>query len=150
MCDLVSFHHNCSFNLHVPFRIERPLNIYGSYGKSIKGEFKSGLVDTLRDLFLDKYIDHVTRGIPVKATILFCKKGDDLADLNNFLCDACPELASDPSCPWVVNLYGVGPVTAKSIRERKGEISLYLTTPVMLMGINCPNIEVVIMVRPFS
>ena len=50
----------------------------------------------------------------------------------------------------MVNLYGVGPVTAKSIRERKGEISLYLTTPVMLMGINCPNIEVVIMVRPFS
>ena len=82
---------------------------------------------------------------------MFCKKEDDLADLNDFLCDALPDLASDPSsCPWVVNFSGVGPATAQSIRDRKGEISLYLTTPVMLMGINCPDIQVVIMVRPFS
>ena len=112
---------------------------------------KPGFLDTLRSIVLDQYIELVRSGNPVKAIMIFLKKEEDLADINDFLCEACPELASDPStCPWVVNFSGVGPATAKSIRERSGEISLYLTTSVMLMGINLQNIEVVIMVRPFS
>ena len=82
---------------------------------------------------------------------LFFKKEDDIADVNDYLCEALPDVSSDPSsCPWVVNFSGVGPVTTKSISNRKADISLYLTTAVMLMGLDLDDIEIIGMVRPFS
>ena len=96
-------------------------------------------------------MDHLRKGIPVKKAILFFKKEEDIADINDFLCEELPELARDPStCPWVVNFSSVGPATAKSIREREGEISLYLSTAVMMMGVDLKDIQIIGMVRPFS
>ena len=87
----------------------------------------------------------------MKRALWFFKKEEDLADVNDYLCDVLPEFAADPStCPWVVNFSAVGPVTARSIRERKKEISLYLTTAVMMMGIDLDDIQIIGMVRPFS
>ena len=132
-------------------RIERPPSIYGTYGKTVGDVFKPGTLQVLKTCYLDKYVEDVKMGLETKRAIWFFKKEEDIADVNDFLCEALPELASDPStCPWVVNFSGVGPVTAKSIRERSGEISLYLTTAVMMMGINLENIQIVGMVRPFS
>jgi hypothetical protein len=133
------------------YRIERPPNIYGSYGKTVGGDFKPGLIQVLRASYLDKYVDNIRRGVAVKRAVWFFKREEDIADVNDFLCDVLPEFASDPStCPWVVNFSAVGPATAKSIRDRGGEISLYLTTAVMMMGIDLENIQVIGMVRPFS
>ena len=50
----------------------------------------------------------------------------------------------------MVNFSGIGPMTTKSIGDRRGEISLYLTTAVMLMGLDLDDIEIVGMIRPFS
>ena len=130
------------------FRIERPPNINGSYGKSVKEVLKPGLIHVLRSIFLDKYIDHTKRGIPVKKAIWLFRKEEDIADVNDYLCEALPDFASDPStCPWVLNFSAVGPATAKSIRDRRDEISLYLTTSVMLLGIDCQDIEIIGMIR---
>ena len=41
-------------------------------------------------------------------------------------------------------------MTTNSISERKGVISLYLTTAVMLMGLDLDDIELIGMIRPFS
>ena len=132
-------------------RVERPASIYGSYGKTVKGVFKSGLVHVLRETFFDKYVEHIRSGTPVKKSIWFFKKEEDIADINDYLCECLPDCSADPeTCPWVVNFSSVGPATALSIRNREGEISLYLTTAVMLMGINLQNIQIIGMVRPFG
>ena len=136
---------------HKYIRLERPPNMYGSYGVDVKGIEKPGLIQMLRNCILDKFVEHIEAGIPPKKAIVFFKKEDDIADVNDYLCNALPEVSKDPSsCPWVVNFSGVGPATAKSISDRKEEISLYLTTSVMLMGLDLKDIEIVGMVRPFS
>ena len=133
------------------FRFERPANLYGSYGKEVDGIIKPGTVQILRACHLDKFIECIRNGTPVKRAIFFFKREEDSADVNDFLCEELPEFASDPAtCPWVMNFSAVGPATAKNIRDRGSEISLYLTTSVMMMGINLENIQVVGMVRPFS
>ena len=125
--------------------------MYSTYGRTVGEDFKPGLIEVLRASYLDKFVDKIRRGEAVKRAVWFFKREEDIADINDFLCDVLPEHGSDPSsCPWVVNFSGVGPATAKSIRERGEEISLYLTTSVMLMGINLANVQVIGMVRPFS
>ena len=117
----------------------------------MKGVHKPGLVQFVQEIFLDKYVDCIKNNLPVKHAIMLFKKEDDISDVNDLLCELLPDQAVDPSsCPWVVNHSSIGPVTAQSIRSRSGEISLYLTTSVMLMGLDCPDIDLVIMVRPFS
>ena len=87
----------------------------------------------------------------MKKAIWFFKKEEDIADVNDHLCECLPELAEDPeTCPWVINFSSIGPATALSIRNREGEITLYLTTAVMLMGIDVKDIHIIGMVRPFS
>ena len=100
---------------------------------------------------MDKYVECIKNNLPVKHAIFLFKKEDDISDVIDLLCELLPDLAEDPStCPWVVNHSSIGPATAQSIRSRSGEISLYLSTAVMLMGIDCQKIDLVIMVRPFS
>ena len=94
----------------------------------------------MRELYLDSFVDGVRNGTAVKKAIWFFKKEEDIADANDYLCECLPQLADDPeSCPWVVNFSFIGPATALSIRNREGEITLYLTTAVMLMGIDLKN-----------
>ena len=117
----------------------------------MKAVYKPGLVQFLQEIFLDKFMHCIRNNLPVKHAILLFKKEDDIADVNDLLCELLPEQAMDPSsCPWVVNHSSIGPITAQSIRSRSGEISLFLSTSVMLMGLDCPNIDLVIMVRPYS
>ena len=141
---------NLNFSLLL-IRVERPPNIYSSYGRTVDGELKPGLIQVLKACFLDKYVDQTRRGIAVKKAIWFFKKEEDIADVNDFLCNELPEVSSDPSsCPWVINFSAVGPATAKSIASRKGEITLYLTTAVMMMGLDLEDIKIIGMIRPFS
>ena len=133
-------------------RLERPANVQGSYGKTVaSGEMKPGLIQVLRSCYLDRFVRDTREGIPVKKAVWFFRKEEDIADVNDYLCEVLPEWGRNPAkCPWVVNFSAVGQATAKSIRERTGEITLYLTTAVMIMGVNLENIQIVGMVRPFS
>ena len=54
--------------------------------------------------------------------------------------------------PWLVNNSSVGKLT-KLENQRNiddGHIKLYVTTSVMLCGIDLPRVDVIILVRPFS
>ena len=53
-------------------------------------------------------------------------------------------------CPFVMNHSGIGPITAESYRHRRETINLYLTTSVMLLGLDLSDISIVGMVRPFN
>ena len=125
-------------------KIQRPANIYGSFGVEKKNVHHPGLIQTLKVIFLDKYIDHAKRGIKFKKTILFGRKLEDLLDINDYLCNECPELAANPNtCPFVLYHASTGPITTKSFQERRDEINLYLTNSVMLMGIGKWNLKIV-------
>ena len=133
------------------FRLQRPPSCYGTYGKEVKGVEKPGLVQVLQDVYLDEYVACLKDKRAVKHALFMFKNEDDLVDANDFLCEMLPEMAEDPSCcPWVMNHSSIGPATAESIRNRSGDISLYLSTAVMLMGIDCSSIDLIVMVRPFS
>ena len=52
--------------------------------------------------------------------------------------------------PFVMNHSGLGPITSKNIIDRKNDITLFLSTSKMLMGIDIESIDVVVFVRVLS
>ena len=129
-------------------RVERPPNINGSYGSENEGEIKPGLIHTMNQLFLDIYVDKVKKGEQVKVSIWVFKKEDDIADAYDSLCERLPDQSADPrTCPFVMNHSGIGPITAESYRQRRGEITLYLSTSVMLLGLDLSDVDIIGMVR---
>ena len=81
-------------------KIERPPNMNGSYGRTVDGVQKPGLVDILRECYLDNFVTSIKAGLKPKKAILFFKKEEDIADVNDFLCDVLPEVSASPSsCP---------------------------------------------------
>ena len=133
-------------------RVQRPPNIYGSFGcETSAGGFQPGLVDLLNKLHLDNYVKKVTSGEPVKKSIWFFRNEDDIADVYDALCKRLPEQSNDPlTCPFVMNHSNIGPVTAESYRRRKDQINLYLSTSVMLLGLDLSNIDIIGIVRPLN
>jgi len=133
-------------------RVQRPPNIYGSFGSdNAAGEMQPGLIDTVNKLYLNKYVENIKNRENVKKAIMLFRNEDDIADIFDDLCERLPEQAADPStCPFVMNHSNIGPITAENYRQRKGDISLYLSTSVMLLGLDLNNIDIVIMVRPMN
>ena len=132
-------------------KVRRPPNVNGSFGWEEDGKTKHGLIHTLDRIVLDKYVDCVKQGKKPKKTIIFFRKEDDIANIYDYLCERLPDEAAHPqTTPWVQNHSGIGPVTAESIRQRRDSISLYLTTSVMLLGLDFDDVDIVVMVRPFN
>ena len=52
--------------------------------------------------------------------------------------------------PFVMNHSSLLPTTEKVLTDRAREISLYLSSNKMLMGIDLPDIDVVIFLRPYN
>ena len=52
--------------------------------------------------------------------------------------------------PFVMNHSGCGKATTQNILERRNDISLYVATTKMLLGIDLANIQIVIFVRPLN
>ena len=65
------------------------------------------------------------------------------------------DIAKSPNtCPWVANSSASGKITAEMIRARacdeQSPIHLYITTSVMLFGLNIKNVSIVILLSPFN
>ena len=52
--------------------------------------------------------------------------------------------------PFVMNHSSLLPPTEKVLSDRADEISLYLSSNKMLMGIDLPEIDIVIFLRPYN
>jgi hypothetical protein len=137
---------------HNYVRVQRPANIHGTFGsESMDGMVKPGLMQLMNRLFFDKYVEKMLNGEHVKKSIWICRNEDDICDLYDGLCERLPELAADPErCPFIMNHSSVGPITAESIRKRRYQINLYITTSVMLLGLDFPDVDIVGMVRPLN
>ena len=137
---------------HNYIKVVRPPNIYSTFGsENMDGSFKPGLMQLMNKLFFDKYVEKMLNGETVKKSIWICRNEDDICDLYDGLCEKLPDLASQPlKCPFVTNHSGVGPITAESIRNRRSEINLYITTSVMLLGLDFSDIDIIGMIRPLN
>ena len=133
-------------------KVERPPSCNGSFGtESIDGDCKPGLIHLMNIIFFDMYVEKIKNGELVKTSIWICRNENDICDLYDGLSERLPDQAADPhTCPFVMNHSGIGPITAESIRQRRGEINLYLTTSVMLLGIDFSDVDIVGMVRPLN
>ena len=67
----------------------------------------------------------------------------------NFLQEALPSYRNVADAPFVMQSSSVGPVTQSRI-EQRSDISLYISTSKMLMGVDIPGISVVIFLRPLN
>ena len=132
-------------------RIERPPTIRGVSGtEEYGGKLKPGLIQLLKRVFFDKYAENIKLGLPVKKSLWLCRNASDVADLYNELCEMLPDQAANPStCPYVMNHSAIGPITAKTIHSRS-DISLFLSTLVMLLGLDLDDIDIIVMFRPFN
>ena len=93
-------------------------------------------------LFLDYYVEKIRKGESVKKSIWLFRNENDIADIYDALCERLPGQSEDPlRCPFVMNHRG--PITAESYRQRRGEISLYLSTSVMLLGLDFSDVAII-------
>ena len=96
-------------------------------------------------------MEKIKNGEPVKKSIWLFRKEDDIADVYDELCERLPKQSENPlTCPFVMNHSNIGPITSESYRQRRGEISLYLSTSVMLLGLDFSDVDIIGMVRPFN
>ena len=114
-------------------------------------------MDVLWKIYLKIFVESLLSGTTPKKAIIYVKKLEHLADINEFLLEKLGHLdiVRDPDrVPWVINWTNAGNVTIQKIRERSsrpdGGIYLYITTTVMLLGLNLKDIEIVILFSPFN
>ena len=133
-------------------RVERPSNLVPVSGvEEVDGTVKPGLLHRLESLYLKTYVSNIKLGLPVKKALFLCRNTNDVVDLYDEICEKLPDQAADPfTCPFVMNHSSIGPITAEHIRNRRSDISLYLATSVMLLGLDLDDIDIVVMIRPFN
>ena len=136
---------------HKYVTVKRPPNNCDPEGKLDKfGIEKPGLLQLLRRIYLTKYIESLRQNLPIKKCLILFRTERQMVDVLEFVQEELPEFDDSASCPFVMNHGGLGPVTTQNIISRKNEISLFLSTSKMLMGIDLEQISVVIFVRPLN
>ena len=132
--------------------VRRPANNFGLDGTvTSKGEKKPGLMDLLLRACLRQHLEDLERGKKPKKCLIFCRGNgvlgaiySRLMELTNYKYKDCRD------SPIVMNHSSLLPPTEKVLADRSSEISLYLTTNKMLLGIDLAEIDLVIFLRPYN
>ena len=105
---------------------------------------------------MKQFICDIKEGRKPKKATLYVKKYSDLDELDDFLTSELGHLKivkNPKTCPWVVNSSATGKNTAEKIRQRTKEVDssifLYITTSVMLFGLDIKDVSIVILFSPF-
>ena len=132
--------------------IRRPSNNYGLEGTVNKDGIKNpGLLDLLDRVFLSHYVNDLMEGREPKKCIIFCRGNGVLGAIYSHLMIRTQGKFKDcRDSPFVMNHSCLLPPTEKVLAERSSEISLYLSSNKMLLGIDLPRIDVVIFLRPYN
>lgn len=114
-----------------------------------KGIFQPGLLQLLRllvlDEFLAKYKAGDLKGFP--TTIVFFRNSDDMAKCNSFLIDMTGQRTYDTT-PFAMNHSSLSSTDDTVIHSRRDKYKLFLSTNRMLLGVDLPGVQHVVMVRP--
>jgi superfamily II DNA helicase RecQ len=134
---------------HLFASVKRPEHGFGSYADGPN-------MEDMTNLMLEPWIEEVRQGLTPKRSLVFCKNVDDcgpiseelnaqLTDEEKTSADIMESVEENP--PWVINWSEVGNVT-KNVIGKKDNISMWITTCLMEMGLDIDDVQVVIMVRP--
>ena len=135
---------------HKFVKIARASDNYGFEGYlDQKSIFHPGLLSQLRVLVIDEYVRCILKGEEPKHTILFFRTENQLIQLINYLREVLG-VSNARSAPFVSLVASTPPVTEMVVNARKGNISLYLTTQKMLMGVNIPKPDICIFIKPMN
>ena len=127
---------------HLYVNLKRPPSRSGFYGKNSYtfSEPKIGLVHILWRLYLQFFVSDIKEGSVPKKAIIYVKRLEDLAELDDFLNSQLghlPIAQSPNTCPWVINYSECGTVTSKQIMMRSTDetspIFLYVTTSFIIL-----------------
>ena len=138
---------------HIKFSmVRRPSNNFGLDGTtSERGGKNPGLMDLLDRVFLGKYLEDLQKKKEPKKCIIFCRGNGVLGAIYARLMELTKYQFKDcRDCPFVMNHSSLLPPTEKVLAERSADISLYLSSNKMLLGIDLAKIDVIIFLRPYN
>ena len=115
------------------------------------GKKNPGLFALLDRIYLEQYVKDLENGVEPKRAIIFCRGNGLLGAIYTHVMDMTGHKFKDcRDAPFVMSHSSLLPPTEKVIAERVNEISLYLSSNKMLMGIDLPQIDIVIFARPYN
>ena len=138
---------------HIKFSIiRRPSNNFGLEGTINKNGVRNpGLFDLLDRVYIDHYINDIKHGVQPKKAIIFCRGNGVLGSIYSHLMELTKNQYKDcRDAPFVMNHSSLLPPTEKVLQERVSEISLYLSSNKMLLGVDLPEIDIIIFLRPYN
>ena len=138
---------------HKVVLIRRPSSQVPLLGSiSPQGTFQPGLLHLLRVLILDKFVSCVRKGRPFedfKKTMLFFHSSETMVQVNVWLmAQTGYRLYSDS--PFAMYHSSLSSSDEAVLQRRRRDILLHLTTSKLLLGVNLPGVNLVVMVRPPS
>ena len=109
-----------------------------------------GMLHPLSDIYIEQFCHDVIAGTEPKTAMIFSNNKSDLVNIQNYLYDRLGDMGSRK--PWTLITAKTGEVTKLQMRQNsvKGEIRLYLCTSVLLMGVDIPRVDIVILCRPMA
>ena len=138
---------------HIKFSIlRRPSNNYGLDGYVTKdGKFQPGLMDLLLRVYLQFYLNDLEAGFKPKKAIIFCRGNGIMGEIYSRIMELTKYRFKDcRDAPFVMNHSSLLPPTEKVLADRSEDISLYLSSNKMLMGIDLTEIDIIIFLRPYN
>ena len=138
---------------HIKISIIRsPPTNYGLDGTvTKKGVRNPGLLDLLDRILLRKYVEDLKAGAEPKKAIIFCRGNGLLGSIYSHLMNLTEHSYKDcRDAPFVMNHSSLLPPTEKVIADRASDISLYLSSNKMLLGIDLPKIDIIIFIKPYN
>ena len=138
---------------HIKYSIvKRPSNNFGLNGVvNESGKRSPGLMDLLLRVYLRQYLSDLETGKSPKKCIIFCRGNAVLGAIYGCLMELTGfKYSNCRDAPFVMNHSSLLPITEKVISGRAGDISLYITSNKMLLGIDLADIDMVIFLRPYN
>ena len=140
---------------HKIVMIRRPSSQVHLLGSSTaRGTFQPGLLHLLRVLLLDRFVSCVRGGRPFgnfKRAIIFFRCTRVMGEVNSWLMSQTG-YKSYIDAPFVMthSKLSKSDEAVLQCRIKSGDILLFLTTSRLLLGVNIPGVNLVVMVRPPS
>ena len=134
---------------HLYFKVRRPPSMNGFRGNN---SGKPSTLGLLQLLVLDRFVSCFKDGEETKVTMIFVQSFIELNIINNFLLVKLHKHLRGRAKPWMTNHSAVGKLTKEENQKRieAGEIKLFITTSVMMCGIDLPRVDMIIIARPYG
>lgn len=136
---------------HMYIKLARPPSINGFDSDPTSADFLA-TEDILCRIVLDSYIDDILANRKPKVVMIFVQSFKELNAINRLLLLKLEDHLQGKAKPWAINHSDLGSRTKSELfrRMEEGEISLFITTSVMLCGVDLPCVDIIVILRPFG